>query len=106
MASLTVNTRIQVKRDTTAHWNAARGFVPLAGELIVYTDYRKEGNKDVPGIKVGDGRTYVQDLPFQSGVTENDIAFWNDKVNIDDSGEFNGELRDNNLIFSRVFKSN
>ena len=36
--SATINTRIQCKRDTTAHWDAAVGFIPLAGELIVYED--------------------------------------------------------------------
>ena len=34
--SATVNTRIQSKRDSTTNWNAARGFVPLAGEVIIY----------------------------------------------------------------------
>ena len=70
--SATINTRIQLKRDTTANWNAARGFVPMAGEVIIYTDYssyQKEVNGRIktiliPGIKIGDGGAYVQDLPF------------------------------------------
>ena len=70
--SATVNSRIQNKRDTTAHWNAARGMVPLAGEVIIYTDYKtiqKEidgemRNVFIPGVKIGDGQTYVQYLPF------------------------------------------
>ena len=70
--SATVNSRIQNKRDTTAHWNAARGMVPLAGEVIIYTDYKtiqKEidgemRNVFIPGVKIVDGQTYVQDLPF------------------------------------------
>ena len=37
--SATVNTRIQLKRDTTAHWNQATGFIPLPGEVIIYEDY-------------------------------------------------------------------
>lgn len=36
----TINARHKVKRDTTAHWNSATGFVPLDGEIIVYTDYQ------------------------------------------------------------------
>ena len=70
--SATINARIQLKRDTTANWNAAKGFVPMAGEIIVYTDYgtfQKEVNGRIktiliPGIKIGDGGAYVQDLPF------------------------------------------
>lgn len=36
----TINARIKVKRDTTAHWDSATGFIPLEGEIIVYTDYQ------------------------------------------------------------------
>lgn len=103
------NARIQIKRDTTAHWNAALGFVPLDGELIIYTDYRtetvvedgKQVVKDVPGMKIGDGKAYVQDLPFQSGVSEKDIEFWNNKVNIDDSNESAETLVGETLVFTR-----
>ena len=66
------NMRIQLKRDITANWNNARGFIPLEGEVIIYEDYqviRQEINGQeqlitIPGIKIGDGKTYVQDLPF------------------------------------------
>ena len=34
-----LNTRIQLKRDTTENWNNAKGFIPLPGEIIIYTDY-------------------------------------------------------------------
>ena len=37
----TVNGRIKFKRDTTANWNAARGMIPLEGEIIVYNDYKQ-----------------------------------------------------------------
>ena len=37
--SATVTSRIQLKRDTTAHWNQAIGFIPLPGEVIIYEDY-------------------------------------------------------------------
>ena len=33
------NTRIKSKHDTTANWNAAVGFIPLSGEIIIYDDY-------------------------------------------------------------------
>lgn len=36
----TINARISVKHDTTSNWNSATGFVPLEGEVIVYTDYQ------------------------------------------------------------------
>ena len=68
MAEKTISARFKVRRDTTANWNAAIGFIPLEGEVIVYTDYKTitEGNvtKYVPGIKIGSGNAYVQDLAF------------------------------------------
>ena len=63
-----INTRLQVRNDTTAHWDAARGFIPLKGEVIVYTDYRTkivDGETTyIPGVKIGTGNAYVQDLMF------------------------------------------
>ena len=117
-----INTRIKAKRDTTANWNHASGFIPLEGEIIVYIDYEvdSEGTK-IPAFKVGDGRAYVQDLPFVSDdirrdlinhinnrdthVTLSEKEFWNNKVNIDDSVEQTTSegysLQDDTLIFNR-----
>ena len=113
--------RIKFKRDTTANWNAARGFIPLEGELIVYNDYatiRKvingvEQDVTVPAIKIGDGRAYVQDLPFvdeelrdriMAHINNNDIHVtvmdklkWDNKLNVDD----NQEIIDGALILNR-----
>lgn len=119
--SATVNTRIQFKRDTTQHWNEARGFIPLEGEVIVYNDYKQiqkeiDGelkNVYIPGVKVGDGQTYVQDLPFIDTDLRNMIMehinnenihvslqeklFWNNKLNVND----NMELVDGALVLNR-----
>lgn len=127
----TVNTRIKLKRDTTSNWNSAGGFIPLAGEVIIYTDYQTKTwtveeygetvtkTANIPGIKIGDGRAYVQDLPFvdeelreklMNHINNMDIhvtlaekEFWNNKVNIDDSEELiSGDLIDDTLIFNRL----
>ena len=61
MANATVKTRIQLKNDTEANWERAVNFVPLKGELIIYsTDEAHPFSR----IKVGDGLTLVSDLPF------------------------------------------
>ena len=124
--SATINTRIQLKRDTTANWDAARGFVPMAGEIIIYTDYssyQKEVNGRIktiliPGIKIGDGGAYVQDLPFVDEdlrdmlmdhinnmdlhVTLGEKTFWNNKINVDDAYEaVHDELIDEMLVLNR-----
>ena len=61
----TFDTRIMSKRDTTLNWNKQPMFVPLKGEIIIYTDREQDsvGNL-VPGLKVGDGTTPAIDLPF------------------------------------------
>ena len=118
---MSVNARIKHKHDSTANWDAARGFVPLEGELIVYNDYKtmtkiidgEERVVQVPGIKIGDGQTYVQDLPFideelrdqvlahinnpDIHVTLQEKLFWNKKLNVVDSAE----LINSTLIFNR-----
>lgn len=124
--SATINSRIQLKRDTTEHWNQAQGFIPLPGEVIVYTDYesyQKEVNGQmktvlVPNIKIGTGNAYVQDLAFVDEQTRDllwehihnqdvhatlqEKLFWNNKINVDDTDEqVTGELEDETLILNR-----
>ena len=110
--------RIRSKRDTTANWNANPTFIPLDGEIIIYTDYETKtdqyGNSImIPAIKVGDGRTYGVDLPFVSDdirdtllahinnssihTTALEKIFWNNKLNVTDSQQ----VVENVLIFNR-----
>lgn len=55
----TLQTRIQLKHDTNANWTTAgnNGFIPLAGEVIVYDDLG-------PKVKIGNGTTNVKDLSW------------------------------------------
>lgn len=125
-----VNTRIQLKRDTTENWNNARGFIPKTGEVIIYTDYEVKTytvqeygqtvtkTVNIPNIKIGTGNAYVQDLAFVDEVTREilldhihnqDIhatlaekVFWNNKINVDDAAEqISGELEEETLILNR-----
>ena len=125
-----IDTRIQLKRDTTENWNNARGFIPLPGEVIVYTDYETKTytveeygetvtkTVEIPNIKVGTGNAYVQDLGFvdektrdilMAHIQDHDIhvtlqekVFWNNKINVDDAEEqVSGELEDETLILNR-----
>lgn len=70
MANPTVKTRIQLKNDTEANWNKAIHFVPLQGELIIYsTDEAHPFFR----LKVGDGETVVTELPFLDANTINGV---------------------------------
>ena len=102
---------------TSADWDAAIGFVPMAGEIIVYTDYKTtivNGVRvDVPGIKIGSGNGYVQDLVFVGEADANTLAAhiantnihttqyekytWDRKLNVNDAQEVVGE----SLILNR-----
>ena len=101
-----------VKRDTTANWVAHKTFIPEKGQIIVFTDYGvktdDQGNEVlIPGVKIGDGKAYVVDLPFigcsdaqgildelrahehdqNIHVSAEDRRFWNGKLNYEISGE-------------------
>lgn len=73
-ANNTIKTRIRLKSDTEANWNKAgprdgsAGFVPLAGELIVYS---ADATHPFSRLKVGDGSTNVVNLPFIDAGTLN-----------------------------------
>lgn len=60
--------RVKPKRDTTTKWSEHQDFIPFNGEIIIYTDYKKklvDGELiNIAGLKVGDGQTCIQDLPF------------------------------------------
>ena len=121
-----LNVRIKSKHDTTVNWNNAIGFIPMNGEIIIYDDYStitveengQNVTKNIPGIKIGTGNAYVQDLPFISDDIRTNLAahldddtrhlidgertFWNNKVNIDDTYDIlESELDNETLIFNR-----
>ena len=45
-----------IKKDISENWNKAKNFIPKEKEIIVYIDLDQ--------IKIGDGITKVNDLPF------------------------------------------
>ena len=58
MTTTTLKTRIKLKNGTPEEWSQATNFSPLKGELVIYND------ADNPRMKVGDGETNINDLPF------------------------------------------
>lgn len=70
MAEKTLNTRIQMKTDTEANWNKATNFIPKNGEIIVYAT---DATHSYQRVKVGDGKTLVNNLPFINDVITESI---------------------------------
>ena len=109
--------RMAQLHDTTENWNALRGFIPCAGEIIIYDDWKqKEINGktvNVQGIKIGTGNAYVQDLAFCNDVEAEEIIQqiielgivpssadrlrWDNKLSVRDTQE----VIDETLIFRR-----
>lgn len=57
----TMKARVQHKHDIEANWLKATNFTPLVSEIIVYDP---DENYDYPRIKIGDGKTNINTLPF------------------------------------------
>ena len=83
---------------TTEEWNSHIEIISEHGALYIYTDYKVESYISFPAIKIGDGKTYLVDLPFITTdttgvehmleshiadslihVSTEDRAFWNSK---------------------------
>lgn len=114
--------RSKMKTDTTANWALQTEFIPLEGEIIVYSDYAQTNVNGVtvyvPNFKIGDGKAYCVDLPFVSDdirealaahlnntnvhVTAEEKAFWNNKVRcyIDYEEQSEYVVDSENLIFT------
>ena len=108
---------ISIKSANTEYWNAQKGYIPNEGEIIIYNDYKKVSKggiiQNIPGMKIGTGNAYVQDLTFITDiqseelmkhirnqdihVSEAEREFWNNKLNVNDAFETIGDV----LVFNR-----
>lgn len=80
-----------IKFDTTENWKAS-GEVSEEHVIYVFTDYKEDpdGNA-IAGIKLGDGKAYIIDLPFLDSIaaahaadtdihiTAEEREYWNNK---------------------------
>lgn len=91
----------RVYYNTTAYWTAHDTLIPKKGAIIVYTDAFStvvDGQqKDMPAIKIGDGRSYIADIEFLGQyesqimldhindnvrhITQQEREHWNNKLN-------------------------
>lgn len=93
----------KVLYNTSEYWNSHPQLIAKKGYLYVYSDYKLVDNEDVAGIKVGDGTSYLIDMPFidkplddhiadtVKHITSQERTFWNNKVRcfIDPENEYN-----------------
>ena len=99
--------------DVTENWDSNPLYIPEKGLIVVYSDkgtiIRDGQTINVCGIKIGDGNSYLIDLPFVGDewaaimedhiqdtnihVTLEEKNFWNNKLNL--------ELIEETLVFNR-----
>ena len=72
----TMKARVQHKHDIEANWIKATNFTPLASEIIVYDP---DENYNYPRIKIGDGKTNINSLPFISYNPVRGVDYWTEE---------------------------
>lgn len=77
MANKEMKARVQQKIDTSANWSKAINFIPLKGEIIVYSDINK--------IKIGDGIHKINNLSFIDDDKQNILNIINSFYTIPDN---------------------
>lgn len=91
----------RVYYDTTANWNLNQSLISVKGAVYIYSDHEfiedDIGNRiPVAGLRIGDGTSYLIDLPFVNSLTtrmliqhvanqtvhvsEAEREFWDNKV--------------------------
>lgn len=104
--------------DTKVHWDLQPNLVTERSAIYIYSDYQRmvdrNGNVvEIAGIKIGDGASYLIDMPFvteatstaiinhiansEVHVTSEEKTFWNNKVS---SYLDSGDLE--NLVLSKT----
>ena len=73
----TLQSRIELPYvyQTTEQWNSTPSTISEAGALYIWADYKQnEQGEDIPGVKIGDGKAYIIDLPFIDDIYTQHIA--------------------------------
>lgn len=78
--------------NTTEYWNSRPTLLTKQGYIYIYSDYKQSEGENIAGIKIGDGTSYLIDMPFTDKPLDDHIAdtvkhitatereFWNNKV--------------------------
>lgn len=72
------------KIESAQDWEKAKNFIPKKDQIIIYDGIKQDGRYIMsPRIKIGDGQTTVNELPFENNspdvlyVEENGILIIN-----------------------------
>ena len=92
-----------VHQKTTAEWNAEPNLIAEYRNIYIYLDYWNVDGVATPAIKIGDGTSYLIDLPTVNGlsVSEAEKLFWNNKITCYLVAIDEEDIHENNLVFSK-----
>lgn len=54
----------KVLYNTSEYWNSHVQLIAQEGYIYIYSDYREYDDQEIAGIKIGDGTSYLIDMPF------------------------------------------
>ena len=105
-----LNARLEgaILYDTEENWNAQPQLISAKGSVYVYSNHEIYDGRYIPGVKIGDGVSYLIDMAFIDDeyadhikdtiihVSTEDREFWGDKVTCDID-----PLKRNTLKFSK-----
>lgn len=118
-----LNNKMTYYSRTKSDWDSDRALISEKDVLYIYSDYKviqKDGQEIyLPGLKIGDGLSYLIDLPFINAQNEAEIQrlqnlildhmnnkiahiqsgereFWNNKLN------YQLKSQEENLVFNRL----
>lgn len=102
---------VKIFYNTKEGWNSQAGLIGQANALYVYTNASEEDGKNIPSFKIGDGSSYLIDIPFIASanikaledhthdmtihVSQADRLRWDNKVRA-----YHSEVDEENLVFT------
>lgn len=102
MAEKSFKSRIVHKHDTAENWEKATGFIPMQGEIIIYDI---DASYDYERIKIGDGATIVDELPFANDALKEEFtAITNDEIDEICGAQSFGYDEDGNVSILSLFE--
>lgn len=97
-----------VRSGTKEYWDSQRSLIGEKNFIYVYTDHQKKTDSwgrvtNIPGIKIGDGKAYLIDLPFVDDIYLSHINDSTIHVTQDEKNRWNNKVR---AIVTRIDPEN
>lgn len=95
---LQIGKKAEVYSQTVDEWAESGNIRSRKDVIYIYSDYKNQNGVQIPGFKVGNGSTFINELPFitdwilEGLVTNAERESWNNKVTAFMAESVNGRL--------------